>query len=395
MTGPTFVFLLAISGQGPAGFEVRTLGGEPVSGEVQGLAADGSLTVDGKVIAGGEWYSIRRAPGTLPAWPRAPHLELTTGDRLVGTVIDADGDALRLRVAAVGGNQVLRFPLSSLRAVWLISGAADAADPDWLAAPRKRDVIQARNGDLAVGALTGIDTARNVVTYQADGKDRRLDLARTAAVGFNTDLARVRRPKGPYYRLTLTDGSRLGVVSLAFDGQSWTAVTLFKDALRLPREQVVSVDVEQGKVASLADVKPSKYQYQPFDGEEHSWVADRSVAGRAMRLKMPAGESTFDRGVGLHAECRVTYALAGKYRRFESLAGLDARTGIRGDAVLAVLVDGKEQPLPGSGRLTTPGGPIAVSVNVSGGKELTIAVRRGAAGNVQDHVNLAEARLVP
>jgi len=157
----------------------------------------------------------------------------------------------------------------------------------------------------------------------------------------------------------------------------------------------VSVDVDQGKVVSIADVKPLKYQYHPFEGEEHSWAADRSVAGRAMTLKTPAGESNFDRGVGLHAECTVTYALAGKYRRFESLAGLDARTGIRGDAVLAVLVDGKEQPLPGGGRLTTAGGPIAVSVNVSGAKELTVVARRGAGGNVQDHVNLAEARLVP
>jgi hypothetical protein len=395
MTGPTFVFLIALSGQAPAGFEVRTLGGEPVSGEVQGLAAGGSLTVDGKVIAGGEWYSIRRAPGSLPAWPRAPHLELTAGDRVVGTVADADGDALRLRVAAAGGNQLLRFPLSSLRAVWLVSRTADGADPDWLAAPRKRDVIQARNGDLAIGALTGIDATRNVVTYQADSKDRRLELARTAAVGFNTDLARVRRPKGPYYRLTLMDGSRLGVVSLAFDGQTWTAVTPFRDSLLLPREQVVSVDVEQGKVVSLADLKPARYHSQPFDGEEYSWTADRNVGGQAMRLKTPAGESTFDRGVGLHAECTVTYALAGKYRRFEALAGLDARTGIRGDAVLAVLVDGKEQSLPKGGRLTTAGGTIALSVNVSGAKELTIAGRRGAGGNVQDHVNLAEARLVP
>jgi hypothetical protein len=32
---------------------------------------------------------------------------------------------------------------------------------------------------------------------------------------------------------------------------------------------------------------------------------------------------------------------------------------------------------------------------VTGAKELTIVVRRGKGGNVQDCVNLAEARLVP
>ena len=77
-----------------------------------------------------------------------------------------------------------------------------------------------------------------------------------------------------------------------------------------------------------------------------------------MTLKTDAGESTFDRGVGLHAECTVTYALAGKYRRFETLAGLDARTGIQGNAQLVVLIDGKEQPLANGGRLTNRTAPI-------------------------------------
>jgi len=391
MTGSIFLFLLAIGAQPLVGFDVRPIVGEPVTGEVQSLATDGSLTVDGKVFAAGEWYSARRAGG-LPGWPRAPHVELTTGDRLVGTAIDADGDVLRLRIA---GDQLVRFPLSSMRAVWLTTRPADAADPEWLTAPRKRDVIQARNGDLAIGAITAIDAAQNEIKYQADGKDHRLELAKTAVIGFNTDLARVRRPKGPYYRLTLANGSRLGVVGLTFGGRTWVATTQFKDALRLPAHEVVSVDVEQGKVVSLSDVKPAKYQYQSFDGEGHPWVADRSVTGRSIVLKAGAGESTYDRGIGLHAECALTYALGGKYRRFETLAGLDARTGVRGDAVLAVLVDGKEQSLPGGGRLTAGGGPVAVGINVTGAKELTIVLGRGAGGIVHDHVNLAEPRLVP
>jgi hypothetical protein len=40
-------------------------------------------------------------------------------------------------------------------------------------------------------------------------------------------------------------------------------------------------------------------------------------------------------------------------------------------------------------------GSVTVNVNLSGSKELTIVVRAAAGGNVQDHVNLAEARLVP
>jgi hypothetical protein len=386
--------LLATCGQAPAGYEIRTIGGEPRTGEVQAVAADGNVTLGGgTTIPGGDWYTLRRLPGVLPPWPRQPHLELVSGDRLRGTVAAADGDVLRLQLALPGPEQTLRFPLSALRVVWLSRRPAD--DPEWLAGPRKRDVVQARTGDLALGALTAIEPAQNAVRYQADGKDNRLDLSAVSAVGFNTDLARARRPKGPFYRLTLTDGSRLSATSVTFDGRAWTAQTLFRESVRIPAGQLVSVDVEQGKVVMLADVRPTRYEYQSFDGEEYQWSPNRAVSGHGLRLMTNDGESTFDRGLGLHAECSIVYPLGGKYQRFEALAGVDSRTGVRGDAVLNVFVDGKEHLLSGRGRLTYAGGPVAVNMPVAGAKELKVVVRRGHGGNVQDHVNLAEARLIP
>src|SRR4051812_40228744 len=134
MTAATFLLMLAVSGQPASDFEVRTLAGAPTTGDVQSVAADGSLTVGEKAIPAGEWYSARRAGRPLPAWPRAPHAELTGGDRLAGTVVEADGDALRVRLALPGApEQVVRFPLSSLRAVWLTTRPADDPDPAWLA----------------------------------------------------------------------------------------------------------------------------------------------------------------------------------------------------------------------------------------------------------------------
>jgi NPCBM/NEW2 domain len=165
--------------------------------------------------------------------------------------------------------------------------------------------------------------------------------------------------------------------------------------IKIPADLVVAVDVEQGKAVWLSDLKPLQYRYNPFDAEQYSWAADRCVSGQVMRLKTPVGESTFDRGVGLHSESTITYTLGGRFRRFDTLAGLDARSGVRGDATLVVLTDGKERELPAGGRLTSAGGPLVVELDVTGVKELTIAVRRGNGGGVQDHVNLAEARFVP
>jgi hypothetical protein len=392
MFGPSLLLMLVSSGQAPEPIDVRMLAGDPAAGHLQSVAAGGSVKVGDRTVAAGEWYSLRRTGGVLPAWPRAPHVELTTGDRIVGTAAEADGDALRLRLPS---DQTVRLPLSSIRAVWLTTRPAGEPDPDWLAGARKRDVFLARNGDTAFGALTEIDAAHNAVRFQADGKGHQLEFAKLAAIAFNTDLARVRRPKGPYYRLTLADGSRLSTVSVAFDRKSWTVITPFKETIRFPADQVVSVDVEQGKVTYLSDLKPTKYDYRPYDGEQYPWVADRCVTGRAMTLKTANGESTFDRGIGLHSECTISYSLAGKYHRFEMLVGLDANSGLRGEVDVMVLVDGKEQPLAGGGHLTLAGGVIPVRVDMTGVKELTIAVRRGGGGNVQDHVDLAEARLAP
>ena len=55
MTAVTFLLMLTGNGQTPSDFEIRTLAGEPVAGEVRAVAADGSLTVGDKTIAAGEW----------------------------------------------------------------------------------------------------------------------------------------------------------------------------------------------------------------------------------------------------------------------------------------------------------------------------------------------------
>jgi NPCBM/NEW2 domain len=397
MSITAFVLLAVVCAADPVTqLEIRVYEGEPVRGSFETMGAGGTLTfADGKAISGGDWYGMRRATGVLPPWPREPHVELTNGDRIRGVIASADGDSLRLTVAWPGvPDQILQFPISSVRVAWLRSGPPDA-EPAWLSEPRKRDVILSRNGDLSLGALTAMDVSKSQVRFQADGKDRELPLSKVSAIAFNTDLARIRRPKGPYYRLVLTDGTRLSVTALTFDQHLWTAQTLFKESIKIPADRIVAINVEQGKAVYLSDLKPARYQYQSFDGEDRSWVADRNANGQAMRLKTAEGESTYDRGIGLHAECSITYALGGKFRRFESLAGLDAQSGLRGDAILEITVDGKAIELPGGGRLTQSVGPITLMVDVTGAKQLTIAVRPGSGGIVQDHVNLADARLIP
>lgn len=394
MTQILLAGLFTTCGQTPERFEIRGLVGEPHISVLQGISRDGTLSfADGEKHAGDTWYSIRRESGAFLAEMRVPHVELSNGDRIRGTIVEADGDAVRFRLSFPGNEQIIRLPLSAIRVIWTIR--PPTTDPKWLQGARKRDIIQTRSGDQILCAITSIDPGKNFVAYQVDGKDQRLNFTKLAAIAFNTELARVRKPKGRYYRLTLANGSRMSVLSIAYDGKAWTAETLFKEKLQIPDDQILAMDVEQGKSSWLAEVTPAKFESGSEGKEPIALAVNRCVTGELLRLQTAKGEATFDRGLGLHSDCSVKYSLGRKYRRFEALVGLDARSGTRGDAVLVVFVDGKEQTLPLAGKLTLAGGPIHVRVDLTQVKELTIVIKQGNGGTVQDHVNLVEARLIP
>jgi hypothetical protein len=58
-----------------------------------------------------------------------------------------------------------------------------------------------------------------------------------------------------------------------------------------------------------------------------------------------------------------------------------------------VLVDGKERDV-GDPEITSALGARSINVDVGGGNELTLIVEFGSNGDVCDHVDWAEARLV-
>jgi hypothetical protein len=114
---------------------------------------------------------------------------------------------------------------------------------------------------------------------------------------------------------------------------------------------------------------------------------DANVAEHDLRL----GGSTYDKGVGLHSHSRLSYRLAGAYRRFEALVGLDERDGRRGRVRIRVLADG--EALLDRER-TLREGPLPISISVAGVRELTLEVDFGRDANVQDVVDWVDARLI-
>jgi NPCBM/NEW2 domain len=392
---PAF-FALAFVGPGqapPPGFVVESVRGERPSGVIAKLASDGTVQfLEGPPIPGAEIVTLRR-PGAPPRLPHdRPHLLFANGDRIPGRLVSIEKERVRF-AADLGTASELTVPLSAMAAIWLSPrAAARAADPDGrrtLGSPRRQDVVQLANGDTFLGTIVSF-SADGPLRLEVGGQTVNVPRDRLDALLFNSELARVARPREPFRRLTLQNGTRLSLSKASADAETLTGTTLFGEIVRVPWAEVATLSTFGGPAAYLSDLKPLSYEPKPFLGVRWPVAADHSVAGGDLRL----GGGTFDKGLGLHSACTVTYGVPPKCGRFEALIGLDEETGRRGSVTAQIRADGRPllHPLlelggsdpPRELRLALPGET----------KELTIEIGFGRGGDIQDHVNLVEARFI-
>jgi hypothetical protein len=156
-------------------------------------------------------------------------------------------------------------------------------------------------------------------------------------------------------------------------------------------DQVIALDWLGGCATYLSDLKPRTYQFRSyFEGMDWPYVKDGSAAETDIRL----GGRLFDKGVGVHTSCRLTYALDKDIGWFEALVGMDDLVGKEGSARIQVLLDGKPQDLGWDGKLNGSDKPRFVRVSIKGAKELNLMTDFGDFGDVQGCVDWAEARLI-
>lgn len=353
----------------------------------QVATSDGPKAVKGLV-------SLRQLSVPRPALPDGAHLVTAAGDRVPGALVGGDAKSLRFQHAT--GNDEWVLALDVVAAVWLRPPPADMpTDPakyPWLTGTPTRDVLLYRNGDAARGALTAL-TDTGVKFTPDSGTAREVPFTDLAAIGFNPRFVRPRKPKGPYANLVLTDGTRLAAVEVELKTGTLVCKAVCGPKVEFPLAKLVSLEVLQGPATYLSDLKPVKAETVGFLGAGWAWTADRTVRGQPLRLLQGDTENTFDKGLGTHPKTVLTYDLAGKYTRFETLVGLDPRTGKRGRADVRVRVDGKEVPLPELKALGA-GNAVPVAVDVRKAKELVLVIDFGPTGDVQADVNWGAARLV-
>jgi hypothetical protein len=380
-------FVSAADGDGLS-FVLETADGKSIKGPIRALEPDWRVTVNDGVH---DMLALHRVGQPLPPLPTKNLVLFTNGDCIPVKRLKLTGEQLVI-TPLVGDDKEWRVPLEALALIWLTTPEAQT-QPDKLrralaTVRRTRDQVLLRNGDMLEGTLAAMDD--KAVRLEDGKKTIDVKLDKVAAIALSSELVAPRLPNGAYGRLVLANGCRLSLASVSCDGKVLSGRALFGGDVRIPLEQIVALYVFQNRAVYLSDLKPVKVEQVPYLDVGLPPVRDGSVKGCDLRL---AG-SVYDKGLGMHSTCRMTYDLEGKYKRFEALVGLDDLTGREGSVGVEIVVDGKPQQLALEKDLTHRQGPIAVRVDLRGAKQLTLAITFGERGDVQDDVDWVDARLV-
>ena len=368
-------------------FLAMTAEGTTSSGVVTKIGAGWEVVwKTGPPVVAGQLICLRRAGVALPDLPTQPMVILANGDRIAGRVTGGDSRALQL-MPTIGtpAGAVWTVPLSTVRAVWFTSPTETILDSG------KEDVLLLRSGDTRRGTIERLTTdPATVVLKGSDG----VPLAKLGAIVFDPTLARIRKPKTSYAKLVLANGTRITLSAAQADAAMISGTSAFGASVQIPLNEVIALDIHGGKATYLSDLKPKQEDIEQFGDLKWLSVADRNVHGQSLRLNSPFGVQTFDKGLGTHSRTTLVYDLAGKYRRFETVVGLDAYSGKRGAVDITISVDGKEIPIDGLKRMTAQTLPKTLSIDVTKARQLTLLVDFGPGGDVQDDVNWCDARLI-
>jgi hypothetical protein len=310
------------------------------------------------------------------------------GDRLVHCKIGQAGE-LTLAVHS-DAFEKLAIPLDSLLGL-AFDASLETSSTDLLLArvrtePRDAELLWLKNGDKLHGLFSGLDDRK--LTFQPEtGK---IDLPRdgVVALGFSQGQVVYRRPNGPYFEIRLGDGSRLGVNGVKLEHGQVVAITRFKTEVRFPIGELAGLHIINGSVVYLSDREANGSVYEAYISPTRPYRRNSTVSGDPLRL----GGRAFDRGIGAQSRTLLAYKLEPGSKRFQALVGVDDRAGPLGNVVFKVRLDDKI--LFESSPMVAGEAPRPVDIDLNGGRVLILMTEFGERGDVQDHADWVEARLI-
>jgi hypothetical protein len=377
-------------------FRALKLDGTSVTGRLRSLDAAGgvSLAVDDKEriesLPRGDLVKLTREGSTPPPSAEGGRaiLVFPDGDRLCRCVIASAGEAT-LEVQRPDRGP-LAIPIDGILGLIfnpaLDPDAADALTTRVRDEPRSSEVLWLTNGDRLTGGLLGVEDKK--VTFQTPNRKADYETSGLIALGFDPKLVVYPRPDGPFLELTLVDGSRLGVTDVRVEGGMVRAMTRHGLSIALPVGDLTQIHTKNGPVVYLSEIEPARTKYVPYVGPPRPFRKDQAVDGMPLRL----GGKVYDRGIGTQSRSYLAYRLEPGVKRLQALVGLDDRAGPLGSVVFRVVVDGEDRFV--SPPMSARDAPRALDVDIKGAKTLVLVTDFADRGDVRDHADWVEVRLI-
>ncbi len=152
-----------------------------------------------------------------------------------------------------------------------------------------------------------------------------------------------------------------------------------------------AVDIDGTPPPPRGDVRVSAMDFITADNAwgpvERDTANGESAPGDGKALTI--GGTTYEHGLGVHADSSVEVFLGGNCSTFTAQIGVDDETGADGSVVFEVYADGER--VHESRRLTGDDKAVAVEAKVAGAQKLRLRVGDGSDGNAHDHADWADA----
>ena len=388
-TRTTLLTIVLATAAGAHAAEIQALSGT-FQEEVQSIlpGADGklSLKTPDRQLDLGTVKVVRFQESSSAQTLRGLKVLLTNGDSLRGEILappeDHDGESIALRSRALGN---LNVPLGLTRALIpettpeserkLEAKLDDQEASDW---------IMIRDGGLSTGTILEISDTGVVIEDERVGSQltfayTEMDIAVLALLDEPPAT-----PSALHVVVRLVDGSVLtGVLDrLEKDAIYLRHPLAGKDKLlSIPVSRAAELAIENGSFVYLSDLDPVQVEQRfppgwTFEVERWGWKRDASVDGGPLRL----GGRTYEKGLGVHSYCKLSFPLGGNFKEFRAVVGLDDETRWRGGdvpnlgaVVFRVEVDGKPAKSLPEGLVRRKGeDPQEIKVDVTGASTITL-----------------------
>ena len=379
--------------------------GDPFPARVQAIDKDWQITFQ----AGGRQRVF--AAQDLVGWgdyrDTCTHSQivLAEGGLLVADVMQLSGESLVAYGDLCGQ---VTWPLSAVRGV-LVDPPLEPLRRDRLletirSAHGTEDQLRLDNEDVIAGTLKSWREAPDAaadrpatIALATTGRDLQVPADTVVALILNPALVRLSKPREAVVEMGFRDGSLLRVTKVATAGAT-TRLTL-SGALELELatdvlcRELTLLRPSGNRVAYLSDLPPIGYKHIPLLESPWPLQPDRSAAGGRLRH----GGHVFSKGLGMHSTSRVAYDLDGQYRRFQAEVAVDDAAGLRGAVTVRVLfeaVQGQWQRAFESDVVRGGAPPLPIAVDVTGVKRMALIVDFAEGGDVLDHADWLNARLI-